>query len=166
MAGRGGHNELSGSAQLAAQVRTVHGGLHISRTSMTGVALVCAVVGLVLLSMAKRSESGVVATVTAGAVPGSSSVLNADEPEAAWEVVEVPKGERPSVVAMTEAEGLLRRAWPDEARLRDARSLRITGGLWLRADVELPGEGCAGVVEVVVIDAGEVYAVLVITAGK
>lgn len=161
MAGRGGHNELSGSAQLAAQVRTVNGGLHIGGRSATGVALVLAIVGLVLVSAVQRPEA---VNSSTAAAPASSSVLDAVSPGALWEVVEVPKGERPSVVAIAEAEGLLRRAWPDEARLRDARSLRITGGLWLRADVVLPDEGCAGVVEVVVIDAGAVYSVLVITA--
>ncbi|NGY59224.1 hypothetical protein G7043_09850 [Lentzea sp. NEAU-D13] len=166
MAGRGGRNELSGKARFAAQVRTVHGGLHMSGATMTGVALVFAVVGLVLVSVVKRPEMVSVFGVPLAGANGDSAVVNTVEPGAAWDVIEVPKGDKPAVVAMVEAEEFLRREWPDDARLRDARSSRISGGLWFRADVVLPGEGCAGVVEVVVIDLGEVYSVLVITAAR
>ena len=161
MGGRGGRNELSGEARFAAQVRTVHGGLHMSGSTMMGVALVFAVVGLVLVAVIRRAE-----TVAVAGTRGDSAVVNTVEPAAgaAWDVIEVPKGEKPSVVAMVEAEEFLRRVWPDGARLRDVRSSRISGGLWFRADVVLAGGACAGVVEVVVIDLGEVYSVLVITA--
>ena len=166
MAGRGGRNELSGEARFAAQVRTVHGGLHMSGATMTGVALVFAIVGLVLVSVAKRPEMVTVSGVPLSGPRGDSGVMNTVEPAlgAVWDVIEVPKGDKPPVVAMVEAEEFLRREWPDDARLRDVRSSRISGGLWFRADVVLPGGGCAGVVEVVVIDLGEVYSVLVITA--
>ena len=161
MAGRGGRNELSGQARVAAQVRTVHGGLHMSGSTMTGVALVFAVVGLVLVAVVKRPEMAAVAVT---GTRGDSGVVRTVEPGAVWDVIEVPKGDKPANVAMGEAEEFLRRQWPEAARLRDARSSRISGGLWFRADVVLPGGGCAGVVEVVVIDLGEVYSVLVITA--
>ena len=166
MAGRGGRNELSGRARVAAQVRTVHGGLHMSGATMSGVALVFAIVGLVLVSVARRAEVVTVPGVPTSGWSDDSAVVKTVEPRAAWDVIEVPKADVPPVVAKVEAEEFVRREWPDGARLRDARSSRISGGLWFRADVVLPGGGCAGVVEVVVIDLGEVYSVLVITAAR
>jgi hypothetical protein len=166
VAGRGGRNELSGEARFAAQVRTVHGGLHMSGSTMMGVALVFAIVGLVLVTVIKRPETVSVPGMPAPEMRGDSAVAKAVEPAlgAVWDVIEVPKGAKPPVVAVLEAEEFLRREWPENARLRDARSSRISGGLWFRADVVLPGGACTGVIEVVVIDLGEVYSVLVITA--
>lgn len=165
MADRGVHNELSGSADIAAQVRTVHGGFYVNGPSMMGVALVFAVVGLVVVAMVRRPDSAPVSGTPGPTHPAIGTTIDRTV-EPIWDLLEIPKVAKPLVVARDEAENLVQRTWPADAHLNNVRSSRIVGGVWLRADVVLPGTPCQGVVESMVIDVGDVYSVLVITTQR
>lgn len=162
MVDRGGHNELSGSADVAAQVRTVNGGFHINGASMMSVALVIAVVGLVLVVMTRQPDPVSVSGRVEPPYPSMAPTVDrAVEP--IWDLLEITEVSKPLVVAHDEAANLVLRTWPEGARLVNVRSSRITGGVWFRADVVVPGMRCRGVVESMVIDLGETYSVFVVT---
>ncbi|GLZ35384.1 hypothetical protein Lesp02_75710 [Lentzea sp. NBRC 105346] len=151
-AGPACHNDLSGSAEVAAQARTVHGGIHVNNQTVIGVALVFVTISLVVVTLARGRETAPresPATSTIQAVPLQ------------WMI---PRGADPLAEAQRLATELVERTWPEDAHVRFDPPVVVSRVAMLNGRVISRTAGCRGIVRLWVIEREDDHYVFGFTA--